>query len=97
MVEIEIYDDGAAGQNSTGAWPTKKIRVSKAWLDQYARSYTRYRSGEELLKNYTLDEVDGLEEAARKAKAIRQQKKSGRAALGRTEKLSSRFSVMGSV
>ncbi len=55
MVEIEIYDERAAGQNSTGAWPTKKIRVSKAWLDQYARSCTRYRSGEELLKNYTLN------------------------------------------
>lgn len=71
MVEIEIYDERAAGQNSTGAWPTKKIRVSKAWLDQYARSCTRYRSGEELLKNYTLDEVDGLEETARKTNAIR--------------------------
>lgn len=71
MIEIEIYDEGAAGQDSTGAWPTKKIRVSKSWLDQYARRYTRYRSGEELLENYTLDEAEGLEEAARKADTIR--------------------------
>lgn len=71
MIEIEIYDEGAAGQDSTGAWPTKKIQVSKSWLDQYARRNTRYQSGEELLKNYTLDEVDDLEEMARKADAIR--------------------------
>ena len=70
MVEIEIYDEEASGQDRTGAWPTKKIQVSKAWLDQYARESTRYRSGEELLNNYTLDEVEGLEEAARKADAI---------------------------
>lgn len=71
MIEIEIYDEGAAGRDSAGAWPTKKIRVSKSWLDQYARGNTRYRSGKELLKNYTLDEVEGLEEAARKADTIR--------------------------
>lgn len=71
MIEIEIYDEGAAGQDSTGAWPTKKIQVSKSWLNQYARRNTRYQSGEELLKNYTLDEVDDLEEMARKADAIR--------------------------
>lgn len=71
MIEIEIYDEGAAGQDSTGAWPTKKIQVSKSWLNQYARRNTRYQSGEELLKNYTLDEVDDLEEMARKSDAIR--------------------------
>ncbi|MGL0834060.1 hypothetical protein [Faecalibacterium duncaniae] len=71
MIEIKIYDEGAARQDSAGAWPTKKIRVSKSRLDQYARSCTRYRSGEELLKYYTLDEVEGLEEAARKADTIR--------------------------
>lgn len=70
MIEIEIYDEGAAGQDSTGAWPMKKIRVSKAWRDQYARSSTGYRSGKELLENYTFDEVEGLEEAARKADTI---------------------------
>lgn len=68
---VAIYDEEASGQDSAGAWPVKKIQVSKAWLDQYARRNTRYRSGEELLKNYTLDEVEGLEEAARKADAIR--------------------------
>lgn len=71
MVEIEIYDEKASGQDSAGAWPTKKIQISKSWLDQYARKNTAYRSGEELLNNYTLDETDGLEEAARKADAIR--------------------------
>lgn len=71
MIEIEIYDEEASGQDSAGVWPTKKIRVSNAWLNQYARENTGYRSGEELLNNYTLDEVDGLEEAARKADAIR--------------------------
>ncbi len=71
MIEIEIYDEGAAGQDSAGTWPTKKIQVSKTWLDQYARSATKYKSVDELLANYTLDEVDGLEEKAWKAGAIR--------------------------
>lgn len=71
MIEIEIYDEGAAGQDSTGVWPTKKIWVSKTWLDQYARSATKYKSADELLANYTLDEVDGPEEKAWKAGAIR--------------------------
>ena len=70
MIEIEIYDDGATGQDSAGVWPTKKIWVSKTWLDQYAKSATKYKSANELLTNYTLDEVDGLEERAREAGSI---------------------------
>lgn len=70
-VEIDVYDDNAAGQDSTGAWPAKKIRVAKFWLDQYAAKHTKYTSVEELLENYTLDEVDGLEEATQQANAIR--------------------------
>lgn len=71
MIELEIYDERAAGQDSTGAWPTKKIRVAKSWLDQYVRSATKYKTADELLANYTLDEVVGLEEKAKEADAIR--------------------------
>lgn len=71
MIKIEIYDENAAGQNADGAWPTKNIYLSKSWLNKYAISSTRYRSADELLANYTLDEVDGIEARARAEKAIK--------------------------
>lgn len=71
MIKIEIYDESAAGQNTDGSWPTKSIYVSRAWLDEYAISSTRYCSADELLANYTLDEVDGIEARARAEEAIK--------------------------
>lgn len=70
MITIEIYDEDAVGQDSSGVWPTKKICISSSWLEQYARSDTQCHSAKELLENYTLDEVTGLEERAREADAI---------------------------
>lgn len=71
MISIEIYDRKADGQNADGAWLTKTICVSKSWLDGYARQETKYHSAEELLANYTFDEVEGIEEKARKANALK--------------------------
>lgn len=71
MISIEIYDEKADGQAADGSWPTKTICLSKAWLDEYARSETKYKSADELLSEYTLDEVDGMEAKAREADALK--------------------------
>ena len=71
MIKIEIYDESAAGQNTDGSWLTKSICVSRAWLDEYAISSTRYRSADELLANYTLDEAEDIEARARAEKALK--------------------------
>ena len=70
MIRVEIYDESACRQATDGSWPTKTICVSKDWLDAYARSETKYGSAEELLTNYTLDEVDGIEAKAQAANAL---------------------------
>lgn len=70
FVEIEIYDCAAAIQGADGGWPTKTLCVSKKWLDSYAKNYTPYRSADELLTNYTFDEVCCLEAKAREDQAI---------------------------
>lgn len=66
VIRLEVYDANAGGQNADGAWPTKMICVSESWLNEYARQETRYQSAEDLLANYTFDEVAGIEEWAQK-------------------------------
>lgn len=70
MIHIEVYDEKACCQSADGTWPTKTICVSKAWLDEYARSETKYRSADELLAEYTFDEIDGIESRARQDGAL---------------------------
>ena len=65
-IEIEIYDEGADGQEDSGCWPTKFIHIPKAWLNEYAKSATRYKSADDLIANYSFDELDGMEELAQK-------------------------------
>lgn len=69
-IEIEVYDNEADGQDDEGRWPTKLIHVSKPWLDEYAKSATRYSSADQLLVNYTYDELECFEEKARDAGAL---------------------------
>lgn len=71
MISIEIYDGKADSQDADGAWPIKTICVSKSWLDEYARWETKHHSAEELLANYTFDEVDGIEAKAQEANIIK--------------------------
>lgn len=66
VIYLEVYDENTGSQNADGAWPTKMICVSESWLNEYARQETRYQSAEDLLANYTFDEVAGIEDWAQK-------------------------------
>lgn len=70
VVALEVYDNHALSLEENVIWPTKLIMIERSWLDAYARLATRYRDVDDLMHNYTLEEVDGLENFAQISHAL---------------------------